>query len=622
MPRAPRLFTLRPARDMMGDVRKGGDSMRRRIVRFVFLLLCAALLAGCSQTPPAVQSKLCEVTIEEGAGFRAQRSGVTVRSGEDAVFLLIPEPGFTFGSADYADYTVRSSGGKQTLTLRGIRDSAAVRVTYLPCARKLRYHGNGGLTDKGEEAVVLPVSDGKLRGNTAQGTHLFHREGHTLYAWNTQPDGSGAQIGLGSRTEVSEEPRELYAMWQPWSDETLFSVQENSGGLFLTGFAGETDTLCIPSSIHGQPVVGIAPGAFSGLASRAVILPPTLREIGPDAFHAASVEELYLFDSLARLDPLAFSDCTALARIHINAATPPRYMTYFATFADKYDRLLSLKDQNKIVLFSGSSARFGYDSPLIEESFPEYSVVNMGVFAYSNARPQMEIILSCMKEGDVLVHTPEFDASNYQFCTNNLLSHTLFNMMEANYDALTLLDLRTYDQVIPALSAYLNVRTGVDEGSYAFSPSDFDEDGNPSDRPAYNAYGDYVLPRPNASFSKPVYGLPVRYTVEAFTNEPFAESLNAVHDRFLDAGIRVYFSYAPRNIEALSIDSTEENRALLDAFFRRTLHARVISDIEDSLFSGVYMYGTDNHLSTEGVGIYTQRLIRDLQAAFTDEAGL
>ena len=162
----------------------------------------------------------------------------------------------------------------------------------------------------------------------------------------------------------------------------------------------------------------------------------------------------------------------------------------------------------------------------------------------------------------------------------------------------------------------------VEEGSYAFCPSDFDEDGNPSTVPTYNAYGDYTLPRPNASFSKPVYGLPVRYTVEAFTNEPFAESLNAVHDRFLDAGIRVYFSYAPRNIEALSIDSTEENRALLDAFFRRTLHARVISDIEDSLFSGVYMYGTDNHLSTEGVGIYTQRLIRDLQAAFTDEAGL
>ena len=113
----------------------------------------------------------------------------------------------------------------------------------------------------------------------------------------------------------------------------------------------------------------------------------------------------------------------------------------------------------------------------------------------------------------------------------------------------------------------------------------------------------------------------MRYTVEAFTSEPFAESVNAVYDRFLEAGIRVYFRYAPRNIEALSVDSTEKARAELDAWFRRTLHARVISDIEESLFSGIYMYGTDNHLSTEGVEIHTQRIIRDLQAAFADEAG-
>ena len=175
--------------------------MRQWIMRAVILMLCAFLLTGCSQTPSAVQSKLCEVTIEEGTGFRTQRSSVTVRSGEDAVFLLIPEPGYTFGSVDYADYTVLSSGGKQTLTLCGIRDSAAVRVTFLPCARKLRYHGNGGLTGKGEESVTLSVSDGKLRGNTSQGTHLVHWEGYTLYAWNTQPDGSGVQIGEGAVIE-------------------------------------------------------------------------------------------------------------------------------------------------------------------------------------------------------------------------------------------------------------------------------------------------------------------------------------------------------------------------------------------------------------------------------------
>lgn len=593
--------------------------MRQRIMLFSFLMLCAMLLTGCTQTLPTVQARMCNVIIEDGTGFRAQRSIVTIRSGEDAVFQLIPEPGYSFVTADYADYTVQSSGGQQTLTVHHVRYPTIVRVTYRPSARQLCYHGNGGVTATDEDTVVLPVPDGKLRGNTSQGIELFHREGYTLYAWNTQPDGSGTQIGLGSRTCVPEPCAQLYAMWQPWNDEALFEAEETADGMMITGFVGMAEPLCIPSMIGGKPVTGITGGAFSGCESRVVILPPTLRKIGADAFHDSAVEELYLFDSLLRLDPLAFSDCDALAKIHINAATPPRNMTYFAAFADKYDRLLSLRDNAKIVLFSGSSARFGYDSPLLDERFPDYDIVNMGVFAYTNARPQLEIILSCMKKGDVLLHAPEFDASNYQFCTDNVLSHTLFEMMEANYDALTLLDLRTYDHVIPALSDYLNVRTGQEAGSYAYSPADFDEDRNPSRTPTYNAYGDYVLERPNASFAAPIYGLPVRYTVEAFTAEPFVESINAVYDRFAEAGVRVYFSYAPRNIEALSVDSTEKARAALDAYFRRTLHARVISDIEDSLYSGVYMFGTDNHLSSEGVQIRTRRIIHDLEAAFMDE---
>ena len=585
------------------------------------LAICAMVMTGCTQTPVAVQSKLCDVRIEAGTGFHALRSVLTVRSGENASFQLVPDDGYTFDSADYSDYTVRTSGGQQTLTLFHVSDSISISVTYRPGRRQLGYHGNGGLTEKGEEFVQYPVLDSKSRANTAQEAGLFLRAGHTLYAWNTRPDGSGLQIGLGSRITVPEEGEQLYAMWQPWSDEALFSAEEKEDGLILTGFAGETEILCIPCAINGKPVSYIAPGAFYGLSSRTVILPPSLQEIGADAFHGAAVEELYLFDSLTRLDSLAFSDCKALKTIHINAATPPFYLTFFATFADKYDRLLSLKDRDKIVLFSGSSGRFGCNSPMLDESFPAYDVVNMSVFAYTNARPQAEIIFTCMKKGDVLVHAPEFDASNYQFCTSNVLSHTFFNMMEANYDLLTLLDLRTYERVIPSLSDYLSIRTCVDTGSYAFSPSDFDEDGNPSDTPTYNAYGDYILFRPNATSAKPIYGLPVRYTVEAFTSEPFSESLNAVYEPFLEAGIRVFFTYAPRNIEALSMDSTEKARAELDAYFRKTLHARVISDIEESLYSGIYMYGTDNHLSTEGVDIRTRRLIRDLQAAFSGEAG-
>ena len=68
---------------------------------------------------------------------------------------------------------------------------------------------------------------------------------------------------------------------------------------------------------------------------------------------------------------------------------------------------------------------------MIDQAFPDYEVVNMGVFAYSPALPQLELIRSCMKEGDILLDSPEFDAANRQFCYQKELDYATFAMMES-----------------------------------------------------------------------------------------------------------------------------------------------------------------------------------------------
>ena len=92
-----------------------------------------------------------------------------------------------------------------------------------------------------------------------------------------------------------------------------------------------------------------------------------------------------------------------------------------------------------------------------------------------------------------------------------------------------------------------------------------------------------------------------------------------MYRRFLDRGVRVYFTYAPRNRLAVSADSTRPARAELDAWLRENLCVPVISDIEDSLVSGTYLCGTDNHLSTEGVALRTRQIIQDLKARLEQE---
>ena len=182
-----------------------------------------------------------------------------------------------------------------------------------------------------------------------------------------------------------------------------------------------------------------------------------------------------------------------------------------------------------------------------------------------------------MGPGDVLVHCPEFDASKRQFCTTSDLDAAFFNMVESSYDALARLDLRGYTNVFPALEDYLRAKAGMAAKSYDLSPADFDEDGAPVDKPSYNEYGDYTVHRPNARTEAPIYGLPVQYAVSAFPKERFITP------------------------------------AELDAYLRRELCVPVITPLEDSLWSGVYLYGTDNHLSTEGAQINTQRFIPRLR---------
>ena len=57
-----------------------------------------------------------------------------------------------------------------------------------------------------------------------------------------------------------------------------------------------------------------------------------------------------------------------------------------------------------------------------------------------------------------------------------------------------------------------------------------------------------------------------------------------------------------------------ESIAALDAYLRHGLEIPVISPLAQSLLPGRYFYGTDNHLSTNGVVLRTEQVIADLHA--------
>ena len=132
--------------------------------------------------------------------------------------------------------------------------------------------------------------------------------------------------------------------------------------------------------------------------------------------------------------------------------TAPVYSgSYYDGFSDRYDWLLSIREEQKLVLFSGSSGRYGYNSEMLMDAFPDYQVANMGVYAFTNAMPQLELIRQLMQPGDILLSAPEFDAVKFQFCTTNALDNHFWAIMESNYDAVALLDMRTVRHLVMVL---------------------------------------------------------------------------------------------------------------------------------------------------------------------------
>lgn len=479
----------------------------------------------------------------------------------------------------------------------------------------IHYDGNGGtLNAWAGDTIDRAMGNAHLRVNTLQGANYFLRDGYVLTGWNTTPDGTGESAGLGSRVE-RQAGLTLYAQWAKASPDGEFRYEIADGGVHILAYLGNGPVCTVPENIGGLAVRTIAPGAFTGLSLDALVFPSSLRSVEEGAFTDCSIGELYLYDSLTEIHDASFSRCDGPVRLHVNATVSPVYSgSYFDTFSDKYDYLLSIQGKKKIVLFSGSSGRYGYDTPALLAAFPDYDGVNMGVYAYTNARPQLDLILPLMDEGDILLSAPEFDAAAEQFCATDRLDPSFWAMMESNYDAVSTLDMTAYSGVFDSFWEYQINRSGMVGRSYSDSPSHYDDDGNYYAFSTYNQYGDLILPRPNGERDELLRHNIADYTTGNITPE-YVEALNRVYSQFQTRGVSVYFTYTPRNRNSLTPESTPQARRALHNYLAEHLSVPVISDMEDSLYSGIYFYLIDSHLTTEGASLRTAQVIKALKVA-------
>lgn len=590
--------------------------MRKSFIRLILisLALAVALTAGCSSSTRNPEEKFVTVVVESSPDYYCAESVVRAKKNSDVTVRLTAGANDTFGGVDYADYefTQSVSGNQQLidLTLHRVRYSTVIspeikRGVTSPEGAAAYYSNDG--TD---EVQYSAMSDAHLRFNTRAADRKFIREGFVQTGWNTQADGKGTHIGFGSRYDKGENIA-LYAEWEKACAEENFVYTLKDNRATVVKYTGTDKDLVIPRTLGGCRVANISSGAVTDRSFGKIVLPDTVARIMPRAFERVTAEEIYLFDTPSFVAHDSFESCT-FTTLHINAARAPYYSgTYFDAFTDKCDRLISIADEKKIILAAGSSTRFGFDSALLDAEFEDYEIVNMGVFAYANMLPEYMIISSYAKAGDILVSTPEFDTVETQFCTTTDIDYAIFAMVESNYDLFARIDCKLITNVIPAFADHIARRYGTSL-SYDISAYDFDEDGNPCEEPSYNKYGDYVVPRPNNEELK-LFGTRRACYNKKYFPEEYIESLNDAYALFTEKGVTVLFEYSPRSRTSITDDSDYLTAAELGLYLENQLTVPVIGQIEDSLMSAYYFFGTDNHLSDDGVQIYTKRVTEEIK---------
>ena len=280
---------------------------------------------------------------------------------------------------------------------------------------------------------------------------------------------------------------------------------------------------------------------------------------------------------------------------------------FTAAVVDKYDRLNSLEGR-KIVFVGGSSLPFGLRSSLIEEELG-YEVVDFGVYAALGTVVMMDLSLSGIKEGDVVVLAPETDPQLY----SDYYDPCLFReAIGERTDLLASLSKgrrrKTALAYYPALYERMRDRNNptVPE-SELYARSSFDE------------WGDIAVERVRNRMAE---GYDQSKIVDLYTlfDRGFFDEVNDYAKKVREKGATLLFWFSP--INAAAADFVDADADYFTERLSEELDCPLLGSVSDTVYDPAYFYDTNYHLNDAGSYLHTATTILKLQEYFGWEIGV
>ncbi len=538
-------------------------------------------------------------------GGVTEAENVTVREDDEVNVMAKADDGYIF--AGWSEGAPITKGGSVICSDRLYRfnitsDTVLYANFITEDASVIKYHANGGTAMKNDSELYVETveDDFHFYANTLPDMEYFERDGYILYGYNTKADGSGRYFGLGWNIVTDDKIVDLYCMWAKESDTDDFEYKLDGKTVTITGYSGDGDTIVVPDKIKGRKVTAIANRAFLKAAATTVILPSTLTTIEDGAFYACKLEKLYMPDTVTEVSDESFYQCKSFSTLYVNAASHPKYQRAdHGTYSIKFERLMYAyeHDMPKLVFTSGSNGTYGIYSEQLEEGLKgEYYVIDYSLHYQTCGMFFIDLISNFIDEDDIFLFLPE--PNEFQLGTNDW-NPIMWQFFEAAYASVTYVDIRDYDGVFDTFRDFNATRQWMTRTTYTNYWNGIDR------------YGDNSWYR-NGEYNGFV-GSQGTYTLD--TDHINVDNINSVIDKCNETGAKTYFSFPSLNEHALAGAARKKtHRTAYQTYIENNLKITVISSIEDYIFNGRYMSGTNYHLSSEGTVVRTERLIDDIRA--------
>lgn len=282
--------------------------------------------------------------------------------------------------------------------------------------------------------------------------------------------------------------------------------------------------------------------------------------------------------------------------------------TFLGEMKYKVERLTSTEGK-RIVLVGGSSVPFAINSELLATYFPDYEIVNFGMYADMGTVVMLDWAKAEVHEGDIFLLMPEQDT---QTLSDYFSGEDVWQCADGAFELLSYLSASRFEKLaasFPGFSGrklYYTVMGAPElQGIYA--------------RSSFNEYGDIAYPDRIYNIMSGGYNPNQRISFsESILTEEFIEEVNEFSTYLTSMGATLYYHFSPMNKLALA---EETSKAQIDAYYNyltQQINFPVLGNPHTSMLDSGWFYDTNFHLNASGSIVFTKSLIEDLKTVFKD----